>query len=103
MKTRLIPSLTAALAAGTTFTAFADLPQLDSAKFAYKYEMVLRVMARQNKSASVDLSSHIWFLCVRRILGAGSFFQAKTIFRDDRNPQPDPWVQKGFLWNELGV
>jgi len=40
MKTRLIPILTAALAAGTTITAFADLPQLDSAKFAYKYEMV---------------------------------------------------------------
>jgi len=42
MKTRLIPILTAALAAGTTFTAFADLPQLDSAQFAYKYEMVER-------------------------------------------------------------
>ena len=40
MKTRLIPILTAALAAGSTITAFADLPQLDSAKFAYKYEMV---------------------------------------------------------------
>lgn len=40
MKTRLIPILTAALAAGSTITAFADLPPLDSAKFAYKYEMV---------------------------------------------------------------
>ena len=40
MKKRLIPILTAALAAGTTITAFADLPRRDSAQFDYKYDMV---------------------------------------------------------------
>ncbi|MBQ8125999.1 MAG: hypothetical protein IJ173_08990 [Kiritimatiellae bacterium] len=40
MKTRLIPILTAALAAGTTFTAFADLEQRDSSQFTHKYEML---------------------------------------------------------------
>ena len=51
MKTRLIPILTAALAAGSTITAFADLPQLDSAKFAYKYEM-LKLPTAENLDGS---------------------------------------------------
>ncbi len=51
MKTRLIPILTAALAAGSTITAFADLSPLDSAQFDYKYEM-LKLPTAENLDGS---------------------------------------------------
>ena len=40
MKTKLITTLTLAAATCPAITAFADLPQLDSSQFSYKYEMI---------------------------------------------------------------
>lgn len=40
MKTKLITTLTLAAATCPAITAFANLPQLDSSQFAYKYEMI---------------------------------------------------------------
>ena len=67
MKTRLIPILTLAAATCPAITAFADLEQLDSSQFAYKYEMVESPTAQDvDKSGNPDFA------------GGGSWFTLGT-------------------------
>ncbi len=51
MKTKLIPILTLAAATCPAITAFADLEQLDSSQFDYKYEM-LKLPTAENEDGS---------------------------------------------------